>query len=58
MTAGNATCTVTITLKTVFFPKLREEKVSKVICLPLKSHKRSQIGIREAEYSVRPTPRP
>ena len=41
MTACIATCTVTFTLKTVYFSKLRDEKVSKVICLPLKSHKRT-----------------
>ena len=42
MTARIATCTVTFTLKTrPYFSKLRDEKVTKVICLPLKSHKRT-----------------
>ena len=40
MTARIATCTVTFTLETgVYFPKLRDEKVTKVICSPLNSHK-------------------
>ena len=43
MTARIASCTVTFAL--------RDEKVTKVICLPLDSHKRKQEN-KEAEYSI------